>query len=143
MTGEGDGYGEVVGPKGGRGGPHHIREEMPAQKSDIWQGRVALGGEANRVILDCNGKLQTVDCLIKGLSSGHSPVIPCPGIPGGIVGVKVAEHHLVPSPPERRQSQGQKEADGIHTLTKVNVVLLRSVSTARTSAVSSSGSMSP
>ena len=43
MTGEGDGYWEVVGPR-------RIREEMPAQKGDIWRGGLALGGEASREI---------------------------------------------------------------------------------------------
>ena len=47
VTGEGDGYRDVVRPKGGKGGPHRIRKEMPAQKGDIWQGGLALGGEAS------------------------------------------------------------------------------------------------
>ena len=36
-TVKGDGYGEVVGLKGGKGGPRYIREEIPAQKGDIWR----------------------------------------------------------------------------------------------------------
>ena len=35
-----------VGPKSGEGGPHHVKEEMPTQKGDIWQGGLTLGGEA-------------------------------------------------------------------------------------------------
>ena len=57
MTGEGDGYGEMVKPKGGKGGPCHIREVMPAQKGDIRRGRLALGGELGREILVRNSEL--------------------------------------------------------------------------------------
>ena len=38
----------MVRPKGGKGGPHHIGKEIPAQKGDILQGGLALGGEASR-----------------------------------------------------------------------------------------------
>ena len=87
MTGEGDDYGEMVRPKGG---PCHIGEEMPTEKGDIWQG-----GESNREILVCNSELQTVDRLVESLPYGRCPVISGSGETGGMVGVKVAKHHLV------------------------------------------------
>ena len=51
----------MVGPKGGEGGPRHVREEMPAQKSDIWRGGLTLGGKESREVLVRNSKLRTVD----------------------------------------------------------------------------------
>ena len=97
VTGEGDDYGEMVRPKGGEGGPCHIGEEMPAEKSDIWRERLALGAESSREILVRNSKLQTVDCSIKSLLSGRCPVmsvISGSREPGGMVGIRVAKHHL-------------------------------------------------
>ena len=58
VTGEGDCYEQVVGHKGGNGGQHRIREEMPAQKGDIWRGELAMGGEESGEILIRNSKLQ-------------------------------------------------------------------------------------
>ena len=86
---------EMVRPKGGMGGPCRIREDMPAQKGDIQRGGLALGGKSGREILVCNSELRTVDRQIKSLHSGRCPVISCSGEPGGMVGVKVVEHHLV------------------------------------------------
>ena len=83
----GDSYWEVVRPKGGKGGPHHIGKYMPAQKGDIWRGGLALWGEASRDVLVCNSELWTVDRPIKCSSSGRCPVISCSGEPGGMVGV--------------------------------------------------------
>ena len=89
LIGEGEFYGEVVGPKGGEGGPRRIREEMPVHKGNIWRGGLALRGEASREILVHNSRYRTV------AKSGHCPVIPCSGEPGGMMGIKVAKHHLV------------------------------------------------
>ena len=91
VTGEGDGYGEMVRPKG----PCHIGEEMPAEKGDIWRGGLALGGESGREILVRNSELQTFDCPVEILPSGRCLVISGSGEPGGMVGVKVAKLHLV------------------------------------------------
>ena len=129
MTREGDGYGEVVRPNDGKGGPCHIGREMPSQKGDIWRGGMALGVEVSRKVLVRNSELRTVDRPIKRFSSGSCPILSCSGEPGGIVSVKVAKHHLV-------TTVGQEDAEGIYTLKKVSVVLQRSASTARTSAVS-------
>ena len=95
MTREGDGYGEVVRPKGGEGRPRRIGKEMLAQKGDIYWGVLSLAGEASREILFRNSKLWTVDRHIEGLPSGCCPIIPYSGESGGIEGVKVAKHHLV------------------------------------------------
>ena len=47
MTGEGDGYGEMVRTKGGMGVPmSHWGVDVPAKKCDIWRGGLALGGES-------------------------------------------------------------------------------------------------
>ena len=43
-------FGEVVRPKGGKGGPRHIGKEMLFQKGDIWRGGLAQGGEASREV---------------------------------------------------------------------------------------------
>ena len=64
-------------------------------KGDIWRGGLALGGESGREILVCNSELRTVDRPVEGLPSGRCPDISGSGEPGGIVGVKVARHHLV------------------------------------------------
>ena len=61
MTGEGDGFAEVVRPKGGKGGPHHFGKEMPTLKGDIWRGGQALAGEASMEVLVSNSELRTVD----------------------------------------------------------------------------------
>ena len=95
VTREGDGYRKVVRPKGSEIGPHHIRKEMTAQKGDIRQGMLALGGEASSKIKVLNCKLQTVDHLINCFSSGCCPVISCLGEPRGMVGVRVAELQLI------------------------------------------------
>ena len=78
--------------------------------------------------------------------SGRCPVISGSGEPGGLVGVQVAKHHLVStvlqkSVKVRGVVPKAGGAEGMYTLTKVNVVPLRLVSTARTSAASSSGRM--
>ena len=147
VSGEGGGYGEVVGPKGVKSGPRRSRE-MPAQKGDIWRGGLALGGEASREILVRYRKLQTVDRPIEGLSSGRCSIIPCSGEPRGVVGIKVAKHHLVSTVLHKGvkvwgvvPGTGGRRAD-IH-IEKVNMVPPRSVTTARTFAVLSSWNMSP
>ena len=147
VTGERDCYEEVVGPQGGKGGPCRIREEMTAQKGDIWGGGLALGREASKEILVCNSKLRTVDRPIEGLPSDRCPVIPCSGEPGGMAGVKVAKHHQVSTVLQKgikvgNVVPGAEGRRGIYTLT-VNVVPPRSVSTAGSSAVSCSGNLSP
>ena len=63
------------------------------------------------------------------------------------MGVEVTEHHLVSTILQKALKLGslfqeQEEAGGMYTLMKVNVICPRSISTVRTSAVSSSGSMS-
>ena len=95
MTREGDSYGEVITPKGGKGGPRHIGKEMPTQNGDIWQGELALGREASREVLVCNSELRTVDRPIKLFPSGRCPVIFFSAELGGMMGVEVAKHHLI------------------------------------------------
>ena len=85
----------MVRLKGGECEPCHIGEEMPAKKGDIWRGGLALRGESGREILVRNSKLRTVDRPVESLPSGRCPVISGSGKPGGMVGVKVAKHHLV------------------------------------------------
>ena len=137
----------MVRLKGGEGGPFHIREEIPAEKGDIWQVGLALGGQLIREILVSNIEPRiTVDSPVKSLPSGHCPVISGSGEPGGLVGIKVAKDHQVSMVLQKGvkvrgivpRAEGRR---GLYTLTKVNVVPPRSVSTARTSAVSSSGRM--
>ena len=117
----------MVRLKGGEGGPFHIREEIPAEKGDIWQVGLALGGESSREILVRNIEPRiTVDRPVKSLPSGHCPVISGSGESGGMVGVKVAKHHQVSMVLQKGvkirglvpRTKGRR---GMYTLTKVNV----------------------
>ena len=35
--------GRLVVPKSGEGGPRHVREQIHAQKGDIWRGGLTVG----------------------------------------------------------------------------------------------------
>ena len=74
MTGEGDGYREMVKPKSGEGVPCHVGKEMHAEKGDICRGGLALRGElSGREVLVRNSELRTVDRPVESLPSGRCP----------------------------------------------------------------------
>ena len=83
----------MVRPNGGIARPCDIGEEMLAKKGDIWRGGLVQGGESGKEVLVCNSKLQPP--RRESFPSGRCPVINCSGESGGVVGVKIAEHHLV------------------------------------------------
>ena len=89
------GYKEVVRPMGSESGSRRVRKEMPAQKSDIRRGILALGGEEGGQTNVRNRKLRTIDRFVERFPSGCCSVISYPGETGRIVGVEVAEYHLV------------------------------------------------
>ena len=84
VSGERYGYGLVVWPKGGEGGPCHFWEEIPAKKALIQPGGLTLGGEAGEQILVRNRELRTINRTIESFPSGRCPAIFCPGEPGRI-----------------------------------------------------------
>ena len=75
------------------GGLCHVGEEMRR----VTYGEEGWPWEGSRVGRSwfANSELRTVDRPVEGLPSGRCPDISGSGEPGGIVGVKVARHHLV------------------------------------------------
>ena len=66
-----------------------LRRVISGEEGWPWEGEL---GRENFV---CNSELRTVDHHVESLPSGRCPVISSSGEPGGMVGVKVAELHLV------------------------------------------------
>ena len=93
MTREGEGYGEVVRPKGR---PRRIGKKMPAHKRDIWRRGLALGGEVSRKVLVCNkDSCELFHRPSKRFSFGRCPISSCSWEPGRMVSIIFAKHHLV------------------------------------------------